>query len=163
MTDLLNTALLIEVSSKLQTAANSLEDLANGNKLGPSQSEAFQFVGELLTQFDFKTKSQRKSLGEESFVVQTFATRPKFYKSLINTIPKLNKIGISSSKDVFMFLKQLHNILATGGSTPVSLSHEKLTIASDMLQGLSQDIMSELNNNGLPKYEMPSSSIASFA
>jgi len=150
MTDIVRTASLIEMSSKLQTASYCLKKLSAGAPPSEREKKDLKWTANLLVQIDWQTKPSGKLGDEVGMAVQAATTRPTFYESLLKVRPRFKSVGINSGEEVIVFLKQLYSTLSAGGSKS-KLSEEKKILASEFLEVLSHSIISELNNNGLPR------------
>ena len=144
MTDMDRTASLFEISSKLQTAAICLRQLTQGKSPNTRDEIILKWTGHLLIQMDWQVKSSKKGFGA-SLAIQAASTRPTFYDALTKIVPRFD-----SDKDIVDFLKGLYKTLETGG-VKAHLTPDRLGIASDLFTVLSQSLIAELSNNGLPK------------
>ena len=147
MTNIAQTASLLEVSSKLQTASICLKQLTTGKRPNSSEELVLKWAGELFIQMDWQSKYPKQALGA-SLAVQAASTRPTFYDALTKLIPHFK-----SERDIIDFLKGLYKTLETGGAKP-QLTPDRLCMASDLLKGLSQSLIAEISNNGLPKQKI---------
>jgi hypothetical protein len=139
------------VSSRLQSAASSLAALAQGTGPDATGRDALKWTGDLLAQIDWPTKVPTKPGVGGRLAVQATATSPSFYASLIEAVPAFERVGITSQKDIFGFLGNLHETLASGGTRPCKLASKQLMLASKLLESISENLGAQLSNNGLPK------------
>ena len=65
--------------------------------------------------------------------------------------PKFQDLGIESEEKIYEFLKGLYKLLLSGGTETHDLREGRLHLASELLHLLSQSIMVDLSNNGLPR------------
>lgn len=147
MPDLLRSVRVLEVSSRLQSAASSLAALAQGTDPDATGQNALKWAGDLLAQIDLPTKP---GVGG-GLAVHATAASPSFYASLIETAPAFEEVGITSQKDIFKFLGDLYKILKSGGTRHRTLTPEQLALASGLLESISESLVAQLSNNGLPK------------
>ena len=151
MADLLKSTRLLEVSSHLQLAATSLHSLAKGEVPDRIGKQALEWSGAFLTQVDWNSRVRPKPGIGGGLAVQATATRPTFYSALIRVAPSLEKAGVKSQEAVYEFLDAIYNVLNSGGEKTEGMPRERLHLGADLLDTLSQTLVSELSNNGLPR------------
>jgi hypothetical protein len=150
MADLLQSARLFEVGTRLQTASSCLAQLGSNAPLSSGQREALKWAGRFLTEVDWKSGINERKGVDGGLAVSAANARPKFYASLIRIGPKFQGLGIDSERKVYAFLKKLYTVMLSGG-TGGNLGESQLGLASELLHVLSKSIVVELSNNGLPK------------
>ena len=151
MSDLLQTARLFEVSTKLQSTSSLINRYAEGYPLDSNGRKIFQWAGSFLTRVDWNSDIEAEPGVGGGLTVSATSTRPKFYESLLKIAPKLNEVGIQSETDVQKFLGGLYKLLISEGKKRNGLQKSHLKVAGELLHVLSKSIIVELNNNGLPK------------
>lgn len=150
MPDLLQSAKLFEISTKLQTASSCVGKFAQGLELGSEEQNVFRWAGSFLAQVDWASEIQAEGGAEGGLTVSATNARPKFYASLMKIGPKFRGIGISSDQKVCRFLNSVYRLLLSGGTEGTDLPNNQLELARELLHILSQSIMVELSNNMLP-------------
>lgn len=150
MADLLQTARLFEVGTRLQTASSNLRGVAEG---APPDPDALKWAGSFLSQVDWTSGLGSQSGIDGGLTAAATNTRPKFFAALLRIQDKFQEIGITSDDNVDGFLKATYKCLQSGGTERDDLKAEHLRLAGELLQVLSRSIMVELSNNGLPKRE----------
>jgi hypothetical protein len=151
MSDLLRSIRVLEVSSRLQSAASSLAALAQGTGPDATGRDALKWTGDLLAQIDWPTKVPTKPGVGGGLAVHATAASPSFYASLIEAVPAFALVGITSQEDIFQFLGALYETLESGGTKTHKLAPKQLTLASELLESISESLVAQLSNNGLPK------------
>ncbi|MCK4790995.1 MAG: hypothetical protein KAV87_45100 [Desulfobacteraceae bacterium] len=151
MPDLLQSAKLFEVSTRLQTASSCVNRFAKGTKLSPQEKNAFKWAGNFLAHVDWTSEIQAESGEEGGLTVSASNARPKFYASLFKIGPKLQQVGIDSEEKVHQFLKAVYQLLMSGGTQTTDIPSERLELVGELLHILSLNIMVELSNNMLPR------------
>ena len=147
MLDILQSAKLFEVSTKLQTASSCIGKIAQGNKLNEKEQDIFKWAGSFLAQVDWTSGIQTESGGVEgSFTVSASKARPKFYAALIKIIPKLRESGLDSEEKVGSFLKTVYVFLMSGGTYSIDIPLEQLALARELLHILSLSLF-DFNSN----------------
>jgi len=152
MADLLQTARLFEVGTRLQTASSSLVRIAQG--VAPDAG-ALKWAGNFLSQVDWTSGT---GVGTQAGIDGGLAaaatnTRPKFFAALLRIQSKFKEVGINSDEEVYSFLKAMYRYLESGGVEQDDLKAEHFMLAGELLRVLSRSIMVELSHNGLPKRE----------
>ena len=150
MADLLQSARLFGVGTKLQTASSSLREVARGAKPEP---DALKWAGDFLARVDWASGIESSGSVDGGLAVSAANTRPKFYASLVKIGPKFQEMGMNSEKEVYDFLKAVYYCLQSGGTDTRDMESKHLSLASELLHVLSESIMVDLCNNGLPKHE----------
>ena len=150
MTDLLQSARLFEVSTRLQSASSCLLRSAENNELSDHGKESLEWAGILLTNMDWSSGISSSTSVEGGLSFSATDTRPKFYASLMKIAPDFMAIGIDTEDKLYQFLSKLYKFLAQK-EKQISLNKEELKVAGKLLQVLSESIIVELSNNGLPK------------
>jgi len=151
MPDLLQSAKLFEVSTRLQTASSSLGKIVKGLDLDEKESDIFRWAGSFLTQVDWTSEIHAQGSVDGGLTVSASNTRPKFYASLRKIGPKFRQIGIDSEKEVCKFLSVAYKLLLSGGTEPRDIPIPQIELMSELLHVLSQNIMVDLSNNMLPR------------
>lgn len=151
MPDLLQSAKLFEVSTRLQTASSCIGKFAQGGKLDQKEQDIFKWAGSFLVQVDWTSEIPAESGTEGGLTVSATNTRPKFYASVVKIGPKFQKLGIDSEEKVYKFLNSVYKLLMSGGIPSTVIPKERLELVSELLHILSQNIMVELSNNMLPR------------
>lgn len=157
MTDLLQSARLFEVSTRIQSTSTWLFEFAEGKKLDAQGKSSFKWAGRFLTKVDWTSGITTETSIEGGLAFSATNTRPKFYASLVKTAPDFQAIGIDSEKKLNLFLSGLYRVLIAEGEDSTSLDENHLKIASKFLHVLSESIIVELSNNGLPRQQTFSS------
>lgn len=150
MADLLQSARLFEVGTRLQTASSSLMEVARGGK---PEHDALKWAGDFLARVDWTSDIKTEESIDGGLAVSAANTRPKFYASLVKIGPKFQKMGMGSERQVCEFLKAVYRCLQSGGTETGEMKSEYFTLASELLHLLSESIMVDLCNNGLPRRE----------
>jgi len=151
MPDLLQSAKLFEVSTKLQTASSCVGKFAQGRKLDEKEQDIFKWAGSFLAQVDWTSEIQTESGVHGGLTVSATNARPKFYASLMKIGPKFRQVGIDSEEEVYQFLKAVYQLLLSGGTQQTDIPANRLYLACELLHTLSQNIMVDLSNNMLPR------------
>jgi len=151
MSDLLRSAQIFEVSSKLRTASFWIAEMAAGKTPNESERETLRWVGGLLTQIDWSTEGANgASLGAD-LAVQATDTRPVFYTCLNHIKPKLEALNLDPKEAIPKFVSWLRDMLVQGKAIDTDLPNERYGVASGLLQLLANSLSVELGNNGLPR------------
>lgn len=151
MPDLLQSAKLFEVSTKLQTASSCVDKFAQGVELDQKEQDIFKWAGSFLARVDWTSEIPVESGAEGGLTVSATNTRPKFYASLIKIGPKFSEVGIDSEEKVYEFLKAVYKLLMSGGTQETDIPANRLELARELLHILSLNIMVDLSNNMLPR------------
>jgi hypothetical protein len=151
MSDLLQSAQLFEVSSRLQSASTSLSALADGRQLDDAQKNALRWAGAFLSQVDWASRAQSRESIVDRFAVQATAARPTFYEALVSLFPDFRRLGIASPERVTGFLSKLYTVLLEGGDKALGIKSDRLRLAAELLEWLSQSMLDQLTDNGVPK------------
>jgi len=151
MPDLLQSAKLFEVSTRLQSASSSLGKFAQGLELNDKERDIFKWAGTFLTKVDWTSEIPTETGMHSGLTVSATNARPKFYASLLKIGPKLQKLGIDSEKEVRAFLGTVYKLLMSGGTETANISRDQLELVGELLHILSLNIMVDLSNNMLPK------------
>jgi hypothetical protein len=154
MPDLLQSAKLFEVSTKLQTASSCVVKFAQGRALDEKEQDIFKWAGSFLTQVDWTSKIKAESGVEGGLTVSATNARPKFYASLIKMGPKLRQVGMDSEEKVYQFLTAVYQFLLSGGAPSEPIPIERLELVRELLHTLSQNITVDLSNNMLPRRQV---------
>lgn len=150
MADLLQTARLFEVGTRLQTASSNLMSIAEGN---PPDASALKWAGGFLSQVDWTSGIGSQAGVDGALTVAAASTRPKFFAALLRIQGDFQRAGIDSDERVYGFLKDVYTCLESGGTKKSTLRSEHLRLAGELLHVLSRSIMVDLSNNGLPRRE----------
>lgn len=151
MPDLLQSAKLFEISTKLQTASSCLGKFAEGLELDVSEQNILKWAGNFLAQVDWTSGIQVESGEEGSLTVSATNARPKFYASLMKIGPKFSQAGIDSEDKVYEFLSTVYRLLMSGEIQQANMSANRLGLMQELLHTLSQNIIVDLSNNMLPR------------
>jgi len=151
MTELLQAARLFEVSSKLGDASAAMDRLARGQGLSNTDKETFRWAGQLLEQVDWLCGVKPAASPQGSLAVEATATRPTFYASLIQIAPDFRNAGLNQESQVYEFLRQVYELLVSGGEGSGKMSAEHVQLGARFLYVLSNGLLVRLSNNGLPK------------
>jgi hypothetical protein len=154
MPDLLQSAKLFEVSTRLQTASSCVGKFAQGLELDEKEQDIFKWAGAFLTQVDWTSTIKAESGVDGGLTVSATNARPKFYASLIKMGPKLRQEGVDSGEKIHQFLKAVYQLLMSGGTQPTDIPSERLELARELLHILSQNITVDLSNNMLPRRQV---------
>lgn len=150
MADLLQTARLFEVGTRLQTASSNLMSIAEGNQ---PDAGALKWAGEFLSQVDWTSGIGSQAGVDGALTAAAANTRPKFFAALLRIQGDFQRAGIDSDERVYGFLKDVYTCLESGGTKKSTLRSEHLRLAGELLHVLSRSIMVDLSNNGLPRRE----------
>src|ERR1039458_9044394 len=153
MTDLNESSHLFEASSRLDSAATILGRLSEGQATTPADREALKWAGGFLSEVDWSSgvSNDARSLG--NLAVQATEVRPTFYAALIGIERRLREAGLKQENEVVEFLQKLYRFLIRGGMKgkgKATLPSERLQLASAFLLELSQRLLIQLTDNGLP-------------
>ena len=151
MPDLLQSAKLFEVSTKLQTASSCVDKFEQGVELDQKEQDIFKWTGSFLARVDWTSEIPVESGAEGGLTVSVTNTRPKFYASLMKIGPKFREVGIDSEQGVYEFLKTVYSFLLSGGTKQTDIPPERLELVRELLHILSLNIMVDLSNNMLPR------------
>jgi len=151
MSDLLQSAQLFEVSSRLQTASTYLQKMVDGEGPGPAGEDALKWAGAFLTQVDWASKIKPAEGAREGLAVQATSARPSFYRVITKLFPVFEHNGITTSEDVSAFLGDVYTTLVGGGTVTEGLVPERLRIAATLLELLSQSVLSQLSDDSVPE------------
>jgi len=151
MADLLQSARLFEVSSKLQSVSATLGRMSKGVSPEEGSKPSLEWAGNLLMQVDWTCDLPNKSGLSGQETAQATSTRPVFYKALRRIRPEeFRNAGIIDKDTMQDFLNSLYMFLISNG-TLGSLTQERLSLSSRVLSILSRTLLSRLNNNGVPR------------
>jgi hypothetical protein len=150
MADLLQTARLFEVGTRLQTASSNLVKIAQGST---PDIGALKWAGSFLCQVDWTSGIGSQPGMDGGLTAAATNTRPKFFAALLRIQGKFREVGIDSDERVYGFLKAIYRCLESGGIERDDLKAEHFMLAGELLHVLSRSIMVELSHNGLPKRE----------
>jgi len=150
MADLLQTARLFEVGTRLQTASSNLVSIAEGNQ---PDADTLKWAGGFLSQVDWTSGVGAQGGVDGGLTAVATNTRPKFFAALLRIQGDFQKAGINSDEHVYSFLKDVYRCLESGGAEKSTLESEHLRLAAELLHVLSRSIMVDLSNNGLPRRE----------
>jgi hypothetical protein len=151
MTDLLQTARVFEVSSRLSDASAAMADLAKGNEPSDRDRETFRWTGRLLEQVDWESGIAQEPGAEGALSVEATTTRPTFYASIVQMAPELTDAGMKSEQDVYELLKELYGILISEGKKAEDVPQQHVQLGASFLRTLSNSLLVRLSNNGLPQ------------
>lgn len=154
MEDMGMTAKLFETSSKLRLASSSLDRIASGDQLDNVAIEALTWAGRFLSAVDWSSAGSGKSQVGGGLALQATSVRPTFYSSILRIAPMFKEAGMKGDKDVMSFLGLLYaNLLSPGapGRGRKRLNPAQARLAARLLHEVSQSILVQLNNNGLPR------------
>jgi hypothetical protein len=153
MADLIESSRLFDASCRLDSAATILNKLSEGRPPTPKDREALVWAGSFLNQVDWTAGSSNGAGVVGNLAVQATAVRPTFYAALISLQRRLIDEGLTHEKEVIDFLRRLYQLLKKGGSSNKAkpLPAEKLRLASVFLHELSQRLLIQLTDNGVPR------------
>lgn len=151
MPDLLQSAKLFEVGTKLQTASSCVGKFAHGDELDEKERDMFKWAGSFLARVDWTSEIPAETSEGGGLTVSATNARPKFYASLIKIGPKFTEIGIDSDEKIYDFLKAVYRLLMSGGAEDTDIPSDQLELVRELLHILSQNIMVDLSNNMLPR------------
>jgi hypothetical protein len=150
MADLLQTARLFEIGTRLQTASSNLVRIAQGSA---PDAGALKWAGGFLCQVDWTSGIGSQPGMDGGLAAAATNTRPKFFAALLRIQSRFKELGIDSDDRIYNFLKAIYRCLESGGVEKDDLRAEHFMVAGELLHVLSRSIMVELSNNGLPKRE----------
>ena len=151
MPDLLQSAKLFDVGTRLQTASSCVSKFAKGVTLDENEQGTFKWAGSFLAQVDWTSEIEAEPGEGGGLTVSATNTRPKFYASLLKIGPEFRKLGIDSEEEIGQFLSGIYRLLLSGGNERTELPYEQLRLASKLLHILSLNIMVDISNNMLPR------------
>jgi len=126
---------LFNVGVKLQTTANALEKLVQGEKIGGGDKEVLEYIGDLVGGVDWDSPYYNV---RNKTVYACIATIMRSYFFRI-----LNEEKINSTRE---FWENLYQTLRTGGDE-MHLNREQLVDTQRLIQGVSKRTLSYLNRN----------------
>ncbi len=153
MEDMGLTGKLFETSLKFQLASMWLQKISAGESADEEGKNILSWIGVLLREIDWSSNIPTRTSVGGGLSVQATTVRPTFYSSLIRIAPKFKEAGFTTERDILNFLSNLYyNLLSHG--TP-GRGHKKLNSSESelgvlLLQEISESILIQLNNNGLP-------------
>lgn len=152
MADLIESSRLFEVSSRLDSAATVLSKLSKGQPTTSTDRELLVWAGGFLNQVDWTAGSSNGAGSIGNLSVQATEVRPTFYAALIGIERRMREAGLERENEVVEFLRRLYQFLIRGGSKGKGvLPSDKLQLASALLSELSQRLLMQLTDNGLPR------------
>ena len=154
MSDLMQSARVFEASARLQSASKSLADLADGKHLDHPGREALEWAGKFLPRLDWSSDMPAERGIGGGLAVQATSARPTFYASLLRIRPQFEEAAVRTPKELVSFLKQLYQLLSSGGLAKDgenSLQPHLMPLGAILLHELSQGLLKQLGNNGLPR------------
>ena len=151
MADLLQSARLFEVSTRLQTASSCIKKFVKEKEVSPKEQEAFKWAGNFLARVDWNSGIPADTGVVGGLTVSATSARPKFYSSLIKIGPQLQVAGIDSDEKVTTFLAAAYKLLMSGGKDRKDITDQRLALLGELLHLISQSIMVDLSNNMLPR------------
>jgi hypothetical protein len=152
MEDMGMTAQLFQTSSRLHSASSWLRKIAQGEDVDSQAQELLKWTGTFLREVDWSSSAQKGTAGG-GLVLQATSIRPTFYSVLIRIAPELQAAGLKSEKQIGGFLTLLYDTLSAGGviKGPRKLNAKHSEAAATLLHEISQSILVQMNNNGLPR------------
>lgn len=154
MTDLLEVSRLFEASSRIDSAANILRKLTQGESPNLLERETLVWAGNFLIQVDWTSGNSSAVGSVGNLTVQATAVRPTFYAALIGIERRLREAGLNEDKQIAGFLRKLYQFLVKGGITEKNkraLPADKLQLAVVFLRELADGLLIQLTDNGAPK------------
>jgi hypothetical protein len=151
MSDLLQSSRLFEVSTRLQTASACLSRLAVGETPEPACEESLKWAGNFLGQVDWNSELEPGPRAGGNLAVQATTTRPTFYASVLKIAPDFVSAGVKTQDEIVVYLRSVYELLDSGGAKKSSLSADRISLAARLLHVMSQSLLAQLGNNGLPK------------
>jgi len=149
MENLVQAAELLETSSKLRLAAYWINEVGKGS-VTPDDAgkEALNWAGRFLTEVDWTSPARKPVSPCGEFAVQATSVRPIFYSSLIKFGQELNEAGISNSKELTSFFRNLYIFLQSASFDEKSKSlNLNLKLSSEFLEEISHSLLVQLNGN----------------
>ena len=151
MTDLLQTARLFDVSSRLSEASVGMSRLADRCELSAADLKTFKWAGRLLGQMDRLSGLSPEPGPEGSLAVEATTTRPTFYAALVQIAPEFDRAGIHQESEVYKLLREISGLLVSGGEKSEEIPEEHIRVGAKLLHVLSNGLLVRLTNNGVPK------------
>ena len=151
MTDLMQSAQLLQTSSRFQSAAESLSALGDGSTVGESAADNLRWAGTFLRHVDWQSEVLPASSPQGSLALQATAARPTFYAAVVKLAPEFTREDIHSEDEVYRFLRSVYDVLTSGGSNASAVPGPHLKLGAKFLHMLSKSLLVQLSNNGLPK------------
>ena len=152
MTELSESSRLFEASSRLDSAAAVLSKLSKGEQTTSAERKALVWAGDFLCRVDWTAGGGNGAASFGNLAAQATEVRPTFYAALIAIERRLREAGLTREEQVVEFLRKLYQFLANGGANGNSkLPAERLQLASVLLLELSQRLLIQLTDNGLPR------------
>ena len=106
MTDLLQSAELFDLSSRLGTASSALRSLAQRGSISEHAQKELEWTGRFLSQVDWE-QEHKSTGGSGSLAVQVTTVRPTFYASVARLAPRFAEMKMKSLDLVSRFLQDL--------------------------------------------------------
>ncbi len=154
MDDMGSKTKLFEISSKLQNASIWLKKIAKNEQLDAKGTDILYWAGQFLCEVDWSSKIAAKPSVSGCLTVQATSVRPTFYSSLIRIAPKLQAEGMKTETDILKFVRVIYSFLlsvkSSTNDTKKPLPRE-CDLAAMFLSEISDSILIQLNNNGLPR------------
>ncbi len=144
MKDLIESSQLFEASSRMQTASNTLRQMANQSVPDPALRQNLQWVGHFLEEIDLASFGQ--SDFSANFAVPATEARPFFYEALANIDELLQAAGIADEQKLRTFLTDTFSVLTSGGGK--KLPPAQLSLAATLLERFANAMLTQLN--GIP-------------
>jgi len=147
MVELLESAHIFEASTKLQFAATCLSKIAGGEKPTQQTRDILTWTGTLLMRVDWR-RDEWASAAYINPVMATQATavRPVFFETFFKWFKEAKR----EVPDIGDFLKLFYSFLRSGG-VESKLTSEQLDLAAQFLQAFSENLLSRISTNGIPK------------
>ena len=86
--------------------------------------------------------------------VQAASARPSFYAAILRIAPDLESAGITREDALRDFLNAIYQVLGSGGAEKPALLPERVKLGAKLLHVLSQTLLVQLTNNGVPRQPM---------
>jgi hypothetical protein len=138
---------LFEASSILQSAATGLSQLTVRSPTS-AEREAFAWVAEFLTSVDWSANSQPNP----ALAVEATAVRPVFYNTLLAIEQQFKSAEMTTPDRIVEFLKDLYHSLRAPDDRE-KLNAESLELGANFLGQISQSLLAQITNNGVPQNE----------
>jgi len=147
---------LFKTSSKFARAAASLEKMATGqNKIEPPERDALSWAGNFLFVVDWNAHPQPSNPVVGNFALQATAVRPTFYSCLFRMAQQIRDAGMNDEKQLKSFLIDLYSTLLStaieSNKKKRKLNADQLKLGALLLHEVSESILVQINNNGLPQ------------
>lgn len=155
MPDLMKSALMFEVSSRLESVSTWFTKVSRGENPDALGDDSLSWTGNLMGQMDWNLSNPTSGDRDNGLAVQIASTRPIFYSAIIKCAPEFKRVGIDSEEKIMDFLKETYRFLSSKRRNQEKMRSEYLKLASMLFHFLSQSLMVQLSGNGVHKEYMP--------